>query len=175
MSTCLDDAATGSRPSEQCPERGLSWSFAQPQTSEARVFDHPNGVPGASLRRLLAGITLDSHPTSARRAREFVEERLGEAEGFGRIDDAVLLTSELVTNAVVHAHSPVLVSLAVDTEHVVVSVYDDSDEPPVRRQPASVLDTSRRGLQLVEAIATSWAFQPTERGKRVWFELSMNG
>ena len=78
---------------------------------------------------LLASAAYQPEPKAAAAARRFVRDTLqawvvtGAADGHGLVDDAVLLTSELVTNAVVHAGTPVQVTcrLAHGAVEVVVS------------------------------------------------------
>jgi two-component sensor histidine kinase len=91
-------------------------------------------------------------------------------------DDAgVLLTSEIVTNAIRHAAG--ILSLQIDLSMVDgtvrVSVEDPNSVPPVVQ--VSRLDAiSGRGLQLVDALAARWGSTPTEQGKSVWFEFPVH-
>ena len=110
-------------------------------------------------------IELSAHPTSIRAAREFVASTL---EGWGwteHVDTAVVLTNELVTNAVFYAETDVAVTVR-GNRGVRVEVFDRSSEEPSRDQ----LDSSH-GLGLVEALSSSWGVSPDEQGKVVWFEL----
>jgi anti-sigma regulatory factor (Ser/Thr protein kinase) len=84
---------------------------------------------------------------------------------------AMLLTSELVTNAIVHAQSPLTVAVALENQRVRVAVSDQSDSIPVRSK-TTPSDESGRGLQLVDALARSWGVEPAAGGKAVWFELA---
>lgn len=118
-----------------------------------------------------ATIRLSPHPTSAREAREFVA---GTLRRWGRRDQteaAVLLTSELVTNAIVHARSQVAVTMRMAGEGLRISVLDESTDQPVLQSGTDQL-ASGRGLTLVEALAASWGVDPEGRGKTVWFELA---
>jgi len=93
---------------------------------------------------------------------------------WGRPDQteaAVLLTSELVTNAIVHARTQVAVTVQLDDASLRVVVVDESAEPPNRREGADHLGGGR-GLRLVEALAASWGVSPEGHGKAVWFELA---
>lgn len=120
-------------------------------------------------RRLLgesATLQLNAHPTSPRAAREFVTSTL---EDWGWAEDlatAVLLTSELVTNAVLHADSDVTVTVRGERS-LRVEVFDESSVPP---SPDQLGDG--RGLRLMDALAASWGVSPQEGGKAVWFELA---
>lgn len=102
-------------------------------------------------------------------ARELVAQAL-----FGwpsaTVDDALLLTSELVTNAVQHADSMLVLHLKLTATGWRVTVEDLSCDAPQRRSgPAH--DESGRGLLLLDALAARWNWQRTPTGKCVWFEL----
>jgi anti-sigma regulatory factor (Ser/Thr protein kinase) len=116
-------------------------------------------------------IRLSPHPTSARAAREFVAKTL---VGWGRVNQveaAVLLTSELVTNAIIHARTRVVVTLRVVGDSVRIAVVDESTERPYPRPQPDQLGGGR-GLMLVEALADSWGVSAEGGGKSVWFELA---
>ncbi len=97
---------------------------------------------------------------------------LGGVEG-ERCENAQLATSELVTNAVVHGRSRVLLTCLVDavTLSVRVEVGDDnSRHPQVQPRDDGALDG--RGLFIVDLLATRWGVRDTASGKLVWFELA---
>ncbi len=111
---------------------------------------------------------LPSALTSVSVARKFVGEVLGAT---GVTDDAVLLTSEVVTNALLHGRSECRVTIDVDRRQVRVEVHDALSERPVLRQAASG-DESGRGLELVDALAQRCCSEVVDGdGKFVWFEL----
>ncbi|MGW2835935.1 ATP-binding protein [Streptomyces sp. NPDC001286] len=81
-----------------------------------------------------------------------------------------LITSELATNAVVHAHAEeITVRLGLAPQYVWVSVTDHGRprSPIVRRSPAADAEDGR-GLCLVEALATRWQATTSLSGTRVW-------
>ena len=86
------------------------------------------------------------------------------------IDDAVLLTSEAVTNAVVHAGTPIDVVVTVDAAMARIEVHDRQPDLPVVRDPDPDA-ASGRGLRVIEAMAEAWGVQPTGDGTCLWFEL----
>lgn len=90
----------------------------------------------------------------------------------GAIEVCVLLTSELVTNAVLYARSDVVLRVLLDASVARIGVHDDSVVPPLPRSPARE-DTSGRGLALVELLATDWGVTTNGRGKEVWFEVAL--
>jgi hypothetical protein len=104
-------------------------------------------------------------------ARRFVSDTLA-TWGFDHlIDDAAVVTTELATNAVLHARTDFTVSVSRRPDGTIrVSVRDASLVPPRRRQPA-VLDGSGRGLGLVAAIAAGWGTDALPDGKVVWAQL----
>ena len=89
----------------------------------------------------------------------------------GATEVCVLLTSELVTNAVLYARSDVVLRVLLDPAVVRISVHDDSTVSPEPRSPADE-DTSGRGLALVDVLASSWGVTRNGQGKEVWFEVA---
>ena len=116
-------------------------------------------------------ISLSAHPTSPHSARVFVTGQLEEAGRSDVVEVASLLVSELVTNAIQHAASDVQVHFELRDAVVRVEVADASSRAPLRLVVPE--DAERgRGLQLVEALASSWGVdQVPGDGKKVWFEI----
>src|SRR4051794_38007243 len=89
-------------------------------------------------------LELPSDRLSARRARAYVVERCQDWGVPDICDELALPVSELVTNAVVHAQTPVLVSMSLAERFVEVAVRDDNPRPPVlrpvRRDPLGDID-----------------------------------
>ncbi|WP_435737894.1 SpoIIE family protein phosphatase [Cellulosimicrobium sp. PMB13] len=83
---------------------------------------------------------------------------------------AMLLTSELLTNAVQHARPPVSASVEVGHRVVRIGVRDGSTEPPRLRSPEPH-ETGGRGVQFLERCAVRWGVDADDDGKTVWFEL----
>ena len=90
--------------------------------------------------------------------------------GQSRRDDIVLLTSELVTNAVRHAGTDVRLGVTVELDEVRVDVRDGSTSAP-RRQDPDPEATQGRGLSTVNALADAWGIEPDTPGKLVWFAI----
>lgn len=88
------------------------------------------------------------------------------------VEVAVLLVSELATNAFLHARSPFTVSAALEANAVRVEVEDESAQLPAVGHPDPEA-AGGRGMFLVEALACCWGSEPTPGGKRVWFELAL--
>ncbi len=115
---------------------------------------------------------LTPHPTSVGAARRFVRDVLKTRQ----VDDGVvgtveLLTSEIVTNAIIHAQSGPQLAVEVQGDLVRVAVRDLSPALPVRRLNR-VDDVSGRGVVIVEQLASAWGVDRERNGaKRVWFEV----
>ena len=109
---------------------------------------------------------------SVRRARRTIAAFLDPSEvPVPIVDDLLLLVSELVTNAVVHAGSPAVVRLDADVERIKVAVADrDGEKAPAVVEP-DPLSSSGRGVLLVDRLAARWGVEPHREGKVVWFEL----
>lgn len=106
-------------------------------------------------------------------ARAFVRCAV-ELVGASAPEDAVLLTSEAVTNSVEHASTDVVeVSLCRHGRNVRVSVTDTDPHPPEMQD----VDPSRiggLGVRLIDLLAEEWGVEPVGAdGKRVWFEVAL--
>jgi anti-sigma regulatory factor (Ser/Thr protein kinase) len=117
--------------------------------------------------------------SSAEEARHQVASAL-EAHGYeGDVSIILLLVSEMVTNAVLHALPPVDLVLDVDGASVTVTVGDgDADHvPEMSREPIG--DPERvtgRGLQIVDQLADAWGYDKyADGGKSVWFTIGSVG
>ena len=116
-------------------------------------------------------LSLPVHPSSPGRARRFVRDVLA-AWGAERFEEpATLLTSELVTNAVLHARSRPELKLRLAGDRLWVGVADNTPVSPVRKHYGPQAATGR-GLMLVERMAAAWGTSISDHGKVVWFELS---
>ncbi|WP_158277195.1 ATP-binding protein [Serinibacter arcticus] len=102
-----------------------------------------------------------------RAADAFAEAGLGKEES----QILVLLVSELVTNAIVHARPPVELSIDVDRWRTRVEVSDAVGRVPHARS-ADRGASGGRGLALVEQLSTQWGTTIGSRGKSVWLELA---
>ncbi|MBV8949724.1 MAG: ATP-binding protein [Actinobacteria bacterium] len=117
------------------------------------------------------GTVLPAVAPSVAASRRFVAATLRRHRALPEtIDVACLLTSELVTNALVHARSPVHLTVLVDERGFRVEVGDSSPVEAQRRD-ADPDDLSGRGLHIVDAMSSRWGAIPGAEGKRVWFEL----
>jgi DNA-binding NarL/FixJ family response regulator len=113
---------------------------------------------------------LPAELTSGYAARQFLRDTLAKWEVQYLLDDAELLTTELVNNAVVHATSHVQLGVVLDRHRLRVQVVDTGAGALHRRQ-AELTDDSGRGLFLVEELSHRWGTSAGANGKTVWFEL----
>ena len=106
---------------------------------------------------------------SAFAARQFVTSAVS-GTGVDH-DEAMLLTSELVNNAILHAQTDFEVRVDInDDDDVCVAVVNHSPEMlPIAREPSS---TGGRGLRIIDRIADSWGFESRADSKLVWFRLA---
>jgi anti-sigma regulatory factor (Ser/Thr protein kinase) len=89
------------------------------------------------------------------------------------VDLTVLLTSELVTNAVVHGRGPIQLLLLDDGDRLRVEVGDGEPRLPDGPGKPADLDISGRGLMILDRLADRWGSHSrrTPPGKVVWFEV----
>ncbi|HEX3491849.1 MAG TPA: ATP-binding protein [Streptosporangiaceae bacterium] len=135
-------------------------------------------TPEADSTCLMRQIMLPVQEESAGLARAAVRRTLA-YWGLGDLtEDAVLLVSELVGNAVCHARheagygGPILVlSLTCAGPALRIEVRDTDPRPPQPREPGS-LDESGFGFVIVDTLASSWGVYQAEPGKAVWAELA---
>ncbi|GAC1319275.1 MAG: hypothetical protein NVSMB12_18490 [Acidimicrobiales bacterium] len=131
---------------------------AQPQVTD----------PGAGSKITMP---LAANGEAVRAARGTVRRLL---EGWGLAglgETAELCASELATNAVLHAQSPVLLAIALLPDAVRVEVEDAAPGPI---EAGALVDDgaeSGRGLAIVDALTESWGVEQHVAGKTVWFEL----
>ena len=126
-------------------------------------------VPGM-LRHRRVEIAFDATPEHLHAVRTFVALALAYWGMQDVAEDAVLLTNEIVTNAVRHVGTGYRLTVRFDAPSVVIEVFDCSTHLP-HRIIASQLAEGGRGLVVVEEVADSWGTRVEESGKTVWFSL----
>ena len=101
-------------------------------------------------------------------ARALLDDLLREAPYGRAVDDARVVITELVTNAVLHAGAagPLRLELDID-DGVHVAVSDRSATRPVLRA-LTTDEESGRGLQIVQRLSARWGVEYGDDGKRVW-------
>jgi anti-sigma regulatory factor (Ser/Thr protein kinase) len=131
--------------------------------------DTTTNRPGRpQLRRRLGRADLRAVPEARRALRELLTH-WGRP---GRSEIAELLTSELVTNALIHTDRDAVLTATVSARGLRVEVRDFVGRRPRPRMPDIDDGTHGRGLILVESLADAWGVRAHGVGKAVWFELS---
>ena len=116
-------------------------------------------------------LSLDPVLRAASDARKATRRWLADsAMSAALLDDLQLVISELVTNAVVHARTPLRLLVRFDGHRVVTEVFDADARLPT--PGVSVDDVGGRGLILVDRLSDRWGCEPFLDGKRVWAELT---
>jgi anti-sigma regulatory factor (Ser/Thr protein kinase) len=129
------------------------------------------GVLDVITEALSVRATFDQDVASAGAARRFMREILGEWDVDELLDSVNLLVSELVTNAVIHAHSEPEVAVVLTADALRVEVTDQGGGAAVLKEAAD-MDTSGRGISLVDTMSTRWGIEAlADGGKTIWFEL----
>jgi anti-sigma regulatory factor (Ser/Thr protein kinase) len=121
----------------------------------------------------------EPEPAAVAAARRFVQETLNSWQLSGHdelVADAVLLTSELVTNALVHAGTSIQLMCRLDDAAVEVSVLDRHPARMIPDPPSGSAEADRpggRGLLLPAALSSSWGVTYAPTAKVVWFRLGL--
>jgi anti-sigma regulatory factor (Ser/Thr protein kinase) len=123
-------------------------------------------------------VTLPANAQSAGFARTAVRRTLAYWGMTDITDDAVMLVSELVGNALAHACSevpdtgqePLTLSLTNCVKVLRIEVCDPDPSPPEPRVPGAG-DESGFGLVIVASLASAWGARQVGQGKAVWAEL----
>jgi anti-sigma regulatory factor (Ser/Thr protein kinase) len=116
--------------------------------------------------------TFPGTPASVTEARVYVSDTLdGVAPDVVQV--VALLVSELATNSVHHASAGFTLDIEQTAERIRVAVSDVGPGTPRMRSPEPV-ESSGRGLQIVEALSDEWGYAPSSDGvgKTVWFEIT---
>lgn len=165
----IPDAAHS--PAVEAPEATaalLKAAFIQPG-QHAGVRQPRNGY-AAGMQILTP---LDADTTAIRRARKTVSDQLWAWGLSSLVDDAELITSELVTNAIAYGRGLVQLRVTAGPQRVRIAVMDGNpdDLPTVATDRG--LQAGGRGLALVAQLAEQWGYEVHEDSKEVWAELTV--
>ena len=115
-------------------------------------------------------VEIECDPKMVAVARRFVRDRLTSWEATDHLESALVISSELATNAVLHARTTFTLKVEVEGSSVRIEVYDENPRLPVMTScPPDA--TSGRGLALVTALATAWGMENRDHGKVVWAKV----
>ena len=118
-------------------------------------------------------VTLPAELSSGSQARRYLRETLPPMGCLHVLEDAVLLLTELVNNAVIHANSGAEVQIRRTADSLYVEVTDKGAGGALRRD-ATTTEMGGRGLALLDCVARSWGTDTDGAwGHRVWFELDL--
>ena len=142
-------------------------------STQARRERKPMSTTATETTSLIA-FTLPSNPYSVQMARFYVRAVLNYHDLGDYCQDAEMVTSELVTNAITHADGATIGLEVIRLEAsgaISVIVADASPDPPVMRSPTTGLE-HWRGLHVVESLSASWGWTPQGKGKVVYAILT---
>jgi anti-sigma regulatory factor (Ser/Thr protein kinase) len=174
--SCPDGMPSATRTLVTCVpragENGAAGTVRAPAGGAVRLREHDSGAGRAFQRwphtTALALAPLATAPACGRlHARHILHEWL-----LGHLaDDAGLLISEMLTNAISAFRDPVCLRLLADREQLIIEVWDSAPDNPQPRI-ADYADESGRGMAVIEAIAHRWGVQRISDSKKlVWAEL----
>jgi serine phosphatase RsbU (regulator of sigma subunit)/anti-sigma regulatory factor (Ser/Thr protein kinase) len=147
-------------------------AVAEPTDDDAAVL----AVEHAIATSRSASMLVPAEPTGPSRVRQWMTTRLRDwSVPEPVIGAAILCTSELTTNALLHAGTPAEVHIDLNAERLLVSVADTGTRGSVARAQTDALSSRGRGLGLIEELSDTWGTDPTVRGSTVWFEMLIPG
>lgn len=122
------------------------------------------------------GMEVPAEPTAPGRVRHWMTGQLTDWQvPESVIGAAVLCTSELTTNALLHAGTAARVELDLSPERLLISVADSGTRGTVTRAQIDALSSRGRGLGLIEQLSDEWGTDPAVRGSTVWFKILIPG
>ncbi|MEU0673935.1 PAS domain S-box protein [Streptomyces sp. NPDC006172] len=170
LSLLLEDLLLGTPCLEAAADQVLAGLLPDPDSHNDDVTLLLAQLPAAPL----AAVTteLPAVPASVPEGRAFLHKALTSWNCIEHADDALLLLSETLTNAVQHAEGPIRLRLHRTATDLTIEVGDRSPQLPQPRQAAEHEECGR-GLILVRALAEDWGVRPTDEGKTTWFTLRL--
>ncbi|MFF4037807.1 SpoIIE family protein phosphatase [Streptomyces sp. NPDC001816] len=128
---------------------------------------------GMAVRPLRETWTVWRVPEAVRHARRFTRRTLRTwGVPSDTMDTALLVVSELVTNALVHTDGQVRLDLSLVNHRLRLAVADTSPRSPVKNTNVGWEATGGRGILLVEAVSEAWGTVPVSGGKQVWADIA---
>jgi serine phosphatase RsbU (regulator of sigma subunit)/anti-sigma regulatory factor (Ser/Thr protein kinase) len=172
----LDSLVTAAAASSSGDPRNLcslaTAAVAEPTDDDVAVLAVEHAVATSRSATML----VPAEPTGPSRVRQWMTTRLREwSVPEPVISAAILCTSELTTNALLHAGTPAQVRIDLSAERLLVSVADTGTRGSVAKARTDTLSSRGRGLGLIEELSDTWGTDPTVRGSTVWFEMLVPG
>ena len=137
-------------------------------STEERITAQPVGTTRDGMSTLHLEPLVESTPVARHWIAAHLRDLPSDVTGC-----AALLTSELVTNAVLHAGTPLCVTLHILADRIRVDVADGNPHFPSIKEYGRDAATGR-GLTLFNTLASNWGVQAVDGGKIVWFELPVD-
>ncbi|MBJ6645671.1 ATP-binding protein [Streptomyces sp. BSE7-9] len=163
-------ASGGAAPAAGTPDGGVA-------TPAAETVSPPGPPGGAQVRRL----SFEDQSGVVPLARDFTRQALYDwgwlptatADRRAAAEDVLLVVSELVTNACLHAEGPDLLTITCDRKVIRLEVTDRGTGQPSPRTPHRAGRPGGHGMFIVQRLCLDWGVQrlPDVAGKTVWAEL----
>ncbi|MFJ8947411.1 ATP-binding protein [Streptomyces sp. NPDC102395] len=141
----------------------------------------PSGASGASTGREVRRLSFDGASGVVPMARDFARQALyawgwlpaATADQRAAAEDVLLVVSELVTNACLHAEGPEGLLISCDNKVIRVEVSDRGTGQPAPRTPHRAGRPGGHGMFIVQRLCLDWGVvrAPGVAGKTVWAEL----
>jgi anti-sigma regulatory factor (Ser/Thr protein kinase) len=131
-------------------------------------------APTATVPASLVAFTLPGTPCSVQMARFYVQAALSYHDLDTYAEDAEIIASELVTNAIKHATAQAVgleLTFLPGAGALAIIVTDPCPLPPVKRTPSAEAEHGH-GLNIIEALSTRWGWRPQGPGKTVYAILT---
>ncbi len=143
-------------------------------STAARPEDAASDLAVMAEAEVVGSLIIPGLPEHVCEARSFIAKALGELHP--RLDNAVLLTSELVTNAVMHSNSRCLggmitVLITEAAGDVRIEVADEGSDLSTPIVRGDVYASDGHGLFLVQTLSDQWGYTRRGTGTTVWFLL----
>jgi anti-sigma regulatory factor (Ser/Thr protein kinase) len=117
-------------------------------------------------------IGLAGDPTSAREARAFIRMALQEQVTPPILHDSLLLASEMVTNVIRHAGTPLTLCVVIHRGYLRMTVTDGALPFDAKPGVGSADGESGRGIGIIESLSRTWGIGTTPIGKSIWAEIN---
>ncbi len=117
---------------------------------------------------------LPAAPEAAGMARRLVREVLTQAGASHLMDDAMLVMSELATNAVRYGAAPIRAHAGIEGGSLILAVQDSRASDLPYPKVLTATEPNGRGMHLVAAMASRWGWDRNANSKVVWAEIPLH-